>query len=115
MRQNDQQGSSGDDKTRRVRTSKLPLEKVPEDQNLYDVCLMLPLHAGVLSNTMRENMKHDLYTQCGTEAEAFSASYPGSVLDLWKDRLSDLISKNYETESCPEFDFSAIHHLHGSD
>lgn len=115
MRQNDQQGSSGDDKTRRVRTSKLPLEKVPEDQNLYDVCLMLPLHAGVLSNTMRENMKHDLYTQCGTEAEAFSASYPGSVLDLWKDRLSYLISKNYETESCPDFDFSAIQHLHGSD
>lgn len=115
IRQNDQQGSSSDGKARRIQTSKLPLEKVPEDQNLYDICLMLPLHDTVLSNTVSENMKHDLYTQCGTEAEAFSASYPESVLDLWKYRLSDLIVKNYETGSCPDFDFSAIHHLQESD
>lgn len=115
IRQKDQPESSSDGKTRRVQTSKLPLEKVPEDQNLYDVCLMLPLHDTVLSNTVSENMKHDLYTQCGTEAEAFSASYPESVLDLWKYRLSDLILKNYETGSCPDFDFSAIDHLQESD
>lgn len=115
MRQSDQHVSSSDGKARRAQTSKLPLEKIPEDQNLYDVCLLLPLHDGLLSNTMSENMKCDLYTQCGTEAEAFSAPYPENVFDLWRYRLSGLIAKNYDTESCPDFDFSAIHDLHESD
>ena len=114
-----QQESSRDGKARRIQTSKMPFEKIPEGQDLHDVCLTIPLDLTAFSTSVNENMEHDLYTQCGTEAEAFMPSCPESFADLWRYRLSTLIAKNYNTgeSGVPSlnFDFSAIHHLPDSE
>lgn len=106
---------SKDGKAQRIQTSKLPLEKIPEDQDLHDVCLTIPLNASAFSGSVHKNMEHDLYTRCGTEAEAFMPSYPESLADLWRYRLSTLIAKKYNTGEAEvpslDFDFSTIRHL----
>lgn len=116
IRQNDnQQQVSKDGRARRIQTGKLPFENIPEGYDLHDVLLTMPLDISVLSSSIKENLKHDLYTQSGTDFEAFAASGSETSFDTWRHRLSDLINKTYKTGEpgapCLDFDFSAIHHL----
>ena len=116
IRQNDnQQQISKDGKARRIQTGKLPFENIPEGYDLHDVLLTMPLDVSVLPNSIKENLKHDLYTQSGTDFEAFVTSGSETSFDTWRYRLSDLINKTYKTgePGAPhlDFDFSAIHHL----
>lgn len=107
-----------DGKVRRIQTSKLPLEKIPDGYDLHDVCLTMPLDVAALANSIEGHLTHDLYTQCGNEFNAFTASR-SECFDLWKYQLSDLINRNYETleSGAPhlDFDFSAIRYLSDSD
>ena len=119
IRQNShQQELPKDGKARRILTSKLPLEKIPEGDYLHDVCLTVPFDVSALSSSVEEGIKHDLYTQSGIEFEAFTESCSESCFDLWGGRLSHLITENYKAESgapCLDFDFSHIPHLPGSE
>ena len=116
IRQSDnQQQIPKDGKARRIQTGKLPFENIPEGYGLHNVLLTMPLDASLLSSSIKENFKHDLYTQSGTDFEAFTASGSEPPFDIWGHRLSDLIKKSYKTREpgAPslDFDFSAIHHL----
>lgn len=116
IRQNDyQQQVPKDGKARRIQTGKLPLENIPEGYDLHDVLLTLPLDVSALSSSIKENLKHDLYTQSGTDFEAFTTSDSETSFDIWKYRLSDLINNSYKTRElgapCLDFDFSAVHNL----
>ncbi|ODM21442.1 hypothetical protein SI65_02286 [Aspergillus cristatus] len=110
-----------DGKTRRIQTSKLPFEKIPDGHDLHDVCLIMPVDVSELTSSIKEHLTHDLYTQYGDDFDAFTESesegpYP---VDVWKYRLSDLVNKNYETKESgvPRLDlnFSNIRHLSESD
>lgn len=110
-----------DEKARRIQTSKLPLEKIPDGHDLHNVCLSMPFNVSELTNTIDEHLTHDLYTQCGYDFAAFTEPesedpYP---LNAWKHRLSDLVNKNYETTDSEvprlDFDFSNIPNILESD
>lgn len=110
-----------DGKARRIQISKLPFERIPDGHDLHDVCLIMPLDVSELTNSIEEHLTHDLYTQSGDGFAAFTESesedpYP---FDLWKYRLSDLISKNYETKDSGvprlDFDLANIGHSPESD
>ena len=116
IRQNDnQQQMSKDGKARRVQTGKLPFENIPEGYDLHDVHLTMPLDVPMLSSSIKQNLKHDLYTQSGTDFEAFTACDSNASFDIWRYRLSDSINKSCKAKEpgapCLDFDFSAIHHL----
>lgn len=108
-------------KARRIQTSKLPLEKIPDGHDLHDVCLIMPFDVSGLTNSIEGHLTHDLYTQCGGDFAAFteSRSEDSYTFDLWKYRLSDLINENYETRDSgvPRLDLnlSNICHLPESD
>lgn len=113
-----QQELPKDGKARRIFINKLPLEKIPEGDNLHDVCLTVPFDVCALSSSMKEDIKRDIYMQSGTEVEAFAASDSESSFGLWRSRLSHLITENYKAESgapCLDFDFSHIPRLPGSE
>lgn len=116
IRQNvNQQQVPKDGKARRIQTGKLPFENIPEGYDLHDVLLTLPLDVSALSSSIKENLKHDLYTQSGTDFEAFTTSDSETPFDIWRYRLSDLINNSYKTREpgapCLDFDFSTVHNL----
>lgn len=80
---------------KRIRTGKLPFETIPEGHDLYNVCLTQPADMTLFSTSSREMLELDLYTQCPTEYQGFSASEPEEDLESWKHRLSTLIKNKY--------------------
>lgn len=83
-------------KSRRLHTSKLPLEKITKGCDLHDVCLPLPLDLSVISESFSLTKCHDIYTLRGENSEAFlpPAEFPVS---LWNQQLANLINKQYRT------------------
>lgn len=103
-----------DNKIRRINTSKLPFEKIPEGHELHDIGINLSTTLPVLAILSKEVFKSDLYTQCGKDFEAFSAcDLQSDLVELWTSRLSGLIKSKYKAkegsgEPTPRFDFSAL-------
>ncbi|RAQ71244.1 DNA mismatch repair protein [Aspergillus flavus] len=103
-----------DNKIRRINTSKLPFEKIPEGHELHDIGINLSTTLPVLAILSKEVFKSDLYTQCGEDFEAFSAcDLQSDLVELWTSRLSGLIKSKYKAkegsgEPTPRFDFSAL-------
>lgn len=80
-------GASG----RRLHTSKLPFERVPEGQNLHNICLPLPADLSVISANFRLTALHDSFTQSGTDTDAFSSSDISAMMPFWSQRLTAII------------------------
>ncbi|OGM50912.1 DNA mismatch repair protein [Aspergillus bombycis] len=105
-----------DSKVRRTNTNKLPFERIPEGCELHDIGVNLSATLPALLTLSGELHKSDLYTQCGKQFEAFSASDLQSDLDLvtlWSSRLSALLKSKYKAKEgsgdpTPRFDFSAL-------
>lgn len=107
------QASNGN-KLRRINTSKLPLETIPNGEEMHDIGLEQPLDIPSVSKGFKSLLTTDLYTESGREDEAFKATQPDSeLLELWEHRLHPLISINYRTDegarvSNMQFDFTAL-------
>jgi hypothetical protein len=101
-------------KVRRVNTSRLPFEKIPEGYELHDISVSLTVDLPALTTLSENSFENDLYTQCGEQFEAFHACGSQSdLISLWASRLSALVRNNYKTKEgsgipAPEFDFSAL-------
>ncbi|KAJ9229319.1 hypothetical protein DTO169E5_8897 [Paecilomyces variotii] len=94
--------SSTGPKIRRVHTSKLPLERIPEGSDLHDIGLRLAINVNHLSSLFVEICRVDSYSQSGSSSEAFSATPSKQLQQLWNARLSDLIKKKYRTVKTDE-------------
>ncbi|PLB50771.1 hypothetical protein P170DRAFT_381822 [Aspergillus steynii IBT 23096] len=95
-------------KVRRINTAKLPLETIPNGEEMHDVGLKQPIDMACLSGEFKNLLTTDLYTQSGCEYEAFSGSdYP--ELEAWTHRLRSLITKRFNAEgSDVQFDFTSL-------
>ncbi|KAJ5157734.1 DNA mismatch repair protein C-terminal [Penicillium canariense] len=91
--------SSGENtgKARRLQTSRLPLERIPEDLDLHNLCLPIPTDSSDILQSFNMTVLHDSYTRCGAEAEAFFVPNTSSRITTWNDRLSAIINKAYKT------------------
>ncbi|KAF9889431.1 hypothetical protein FE257_007333 [Aspergillus nanangensis] len=105
---------AGDPQVRRALTNKLPFEKIPQGDELHDISLTQFTGILNLSTELNKICQIDLYTKCGSEFEAFSASdLESDLMAYWTLRLSALISRKYkgQGESNPRdvhFDFSSL-------
>ncbi|KAL4864898.1 hypothetical protein BDV12DRAFT_175527 [Aspergillus spectabilis] len=115
--QTDAQGVSN---IRRITSSKLPFEKIPEGHDLHRVALILSAEPSYLCTSYREISKNDLYTQSGDEIEAFTSPDINADIEIWSARLSHLTTMHYRTkedEKIPvlQFDLSAINRMSAID
>lgn len=104
-------------KSRRLRTSRLPFEKISERCDLRDVCLPLSTDMSLLSQSFKSTLQHDLYTQCGDDVEAFSASGMEPCFPFWSRQLATIINEQFKTRNgsrCPEWrvDLSSVMTAH---
>lgn len=83
---------------RRLHTSKLPFERVPEGQDLHDTCLPLSADLSLISTSFNLTAIHDSYTRRGTETDGFSVSDMESVVSSWNQHLAAIIQKQYKTK-----------------
>ncbi|KAL4786601.1 hypothetical protein BJX76DRAFT_365383 [Aspergillus varians] len=100
-------------KLRRITSSKLPFEKIPEEYDLHDLSLTWPADVFFLQTSLKETSKEDLYTKSGDQIEAFTSANMNAAADIWNDRLSDLTRAHYRStddSNIPilQFDFSGI-------
>ncbi|KAL4914604.1 hypothetical protein BDW62DRAFT_190176 [Aspergillus aurantiobrunneus] len=109
LQSTDGQGSS---KLKRITSSRLPFEKIPEGHDLHTVGLKWPVDLSLLSASFRETSKKDLYTESGDQIEAFISCNINAAIDIWNHRLSGLIRTHYQSinsdTSALRFDFSGI-------
>ncbi|KAJ5114396.1 DNA mismatch repair protein [Penicillium alfredii] len=117
-----QQNSQDGSKARRIQTSRLPFEKIPEGHDLHKICLPQSADFSHISGAFQHTMQHDLYAECGIEDGALSASHVDALLPLWSRRLAAIINEQYKTRDTwqsPEWqiDLSSVvfQHLRNSD
>jgi hypothetical protein len=82
-------------KIKRVHTSRLPLEKVPDGFDTHDLALRLPCALDSLSESYRQAQVTDSYTRSGTKFNAFAAADLASISKIWEARLGELIREKY--------------------
>lgn len=83
---------------KRLHTSKLPFERVPEGQELHQICLSLPADFTTISTTFNSTARLDSFTQRGTETEAFSVSGINSTAPSWNQRLTSIIKGQFKSK-----------------
>lgn len=101
-------------RVRRVHSSKLPLERIPEGSNLHDVGLPYPIALQDLSKSFKQGWETDSYIRSGTRFDVFSSADSsdwGNVANTWEARLSALVQEKYrvmEGDTEPELDLNLI-------
>ncbi|KAJ5455600.1 DNA mismatch repair proteinC-terminal [Penicillium daleae] len=90
--------SSDDSGTvRRTRTSRLPLERIPEGLDLHNLQLPVKTSSSDILKLFNMTVHHDSYIQCGDESESLLLSDVTELIPSWNERLSMIISKSYKT------------------
>ncbi|KAL3478929.1 hypothetical protein BJX99DRAFT_223224 [Aspergillus californicus] len=102
-------------KIKRIPSSKLPFEKVPDGHDLHDISIKWPAQLSLFSTSIKNATANDLYTQSGTQPEAFNLPDTTAAIELevWKSQLLSLTRAHYrlnDTADIPnlQFDFSGI-------
>ncbi|KAL1965765.1 hypothetical protein VTN77DRAFT_5086 [Rasamsonia byssochlamydoides] len=85
-------------KIKRVHTSRLPLEKIPDGFDTHDLALQWPAPFGPLSASYRRARLVDSYIRSGTGFDAFAAPDLASFSKIWEARLAALIREKYRTK-----------------
>ncbi|KAL2831725.1 hypothetical protein BDW59DRAFT_139908 [Aspergillus cavernicola] len=103
-------------KLKRILSSKLPFEKIPDGHNLHDVGLKWPAELPLVYASFKQISKTDLYTRSSNQIEIFTSPDISAALDLWRDQLSALTRARYrlrDTSDIPDlqFEFSGITQL----
>ena len=94
------QYEDGISRIRRINTDKLPLENIPDGNELYSLGLTQQADIPLISTTYDHITKTDLYTGCGDQFVAFDHSHKDTerVFDIWRYRLTNLMQSNYQTK-----------------
>ncbi|KAL4790469.1 hypothetical protein BDV19DRAFT_382306 [Aspergillus venezuelensis] len=102
--------------TKRITTSKLPFEKIPDERDLHSIALVCPLDLSTLASSIKEVAKTDLYTRSGqnVDSNALTSGIHDTNIHVWQARCSDLLSAQYrstESDGIPsiQLDFSGIY------
>lgn len=82
---------------RRTRTSKLPLERIPEGHDLHSIRLPVKTCSSDIFKSFHITALHDSYTRCGDEHESLLLSHATTLVPSWNERLRTIISDNYKT------------------
>ncbi|OJI97918.1 hypothetical protein ASPVEDRAFT_24834 [Aspergillus versicolor CBS 583.65] len=100
-------------KLKRIKSNKLPFEKIPEGHDLHSLGCTSPANLSLLHTSFNETAKVDLYTRSGDQTDAFNPRDLDAAIESWSYRLSKLMETYYRpTEDSdiplPQFDFSSI-------
>ncbi|KAF3391344.1 hypothetical protein F1880_007757 [Penicillium rolfsii] len=83
---------------RRGRTSRLPLERIPEGLDLHNVCLPVKASPSEIRNLFNMTAHHDGYTRCGDEPVPSLVSDVTAFVPSWNQKLTMIISECYKTQ-----------------
>ncbi|KAJ5124945.1 DNA mismatch repair protein C-terminal [Penicillium bovifimosum] len=95
-RDNSAEASTHGDKTRKIPTNRLPLERIPDGSELYNLGIICPVDLSAGSNVLKRNTPEDLYL-ADNEATAFSASDLDACLPFWNERLTLIMTQRYKS------------------
>lgn len=105
-------------KARRLRTSRLPLERIPDGLDLHDLSITYSTDASSKFEIFKHCIREDMYLENGDEAAAFSPYTVDTCVPFWNQRLGLLIEEQYDSKDGsslqrPKIDISPIisHHL----
>jgi hypothetical protein len=82
----------------RSRTSRLPLERIPEGLDLHNICLPLMAGPSEIRKLFNITAHRDRYTRCGDESEPSLLSDVTAFVPSWNERLRMIVSKGYKTQ-----------------
>lgn len=82
---------------RRTRTSKLPLERIPEGHDLHSIRLPVKSCSFDIFKSFHITTLHDSYTRGGDEQESLLLPDAITLVPSWNERLTTIISNNYKT------------------
>lgn len=83
---------------RRARTSRLPLEQIPEGLDLHNICLPVKAGPSEIRQLFHITAHGDSYTRCGDESEASLSSDVTALIPSWNERLSRIVNKSYKMQ-----------------
>ncbi|KAJ6103479.1 DNA mismatch repair protein C-terminal [Penicillium sp. IBT 16267x] len=101
IRQNARSLPKDDSKIRRIPSSKLPFERIPEGYGIHDLGLSLSTDLSHVKRAFNMMTLFDSYTHSGKE-DQLSASTVESQAPAWNVRLSAMIKKKYEARKEPQ-------------
>ncbi|PYI13438.1 hypothetical protein BO99DRAFT_396732 [Aspergillus violaceofuscus CBS 115571] len=106
--------SDGTSKPKRISTNKLPFERIPEEHALYDTRVTVWTDVSQLSKLAKGLSPEPVFTDPVTGSDAPSVLATDSPIDLWTQRLNELIQARYR-EARPNvlplhFNFSSPSH-----
>ncbi|RAH69533.1 putative DNA mismatch repair protein [Aspergillus aculeatinus CBS 121060] len=109
--QNQNATSDGTSKPKRISTNKLPFENIPEEHALFDTGVTVSIDVSRLLKLAKGMSPEPLYTDPGTRNDTPSIFATDSPIDLWTQRLNELIGARYR-EAQPDvlplhFNFSS--------
>ncbi|CAG8146910.1 unnamed protein product [Penicillium salamii] len=111
-----------DTRARRLLTSRLPFEQIPDGLALYNLGVSCCVARSPEPDPLKTGSPEDEYTRTGEEAIAFSPSEVKDCLPLWNTRLEQIMKEKYESkddlrQTCDKIDLSSAiaQHLNSFD
>lgn len=111
-----------DTSARRLLTSRLPFERIPDGIKLYNLGVSCCVARSPESDPLKKGSPEDEYTRTGEEAIAFSPSEVKDCLPLWNTRLEQIMKEKYQSKddlrlTCDKIDLSSAiaQHLNSFD
>jgi hypothetical protein len=91
-----EKGSVNNAKARRLLTSRLPFERIPDGSDLHDLSMTCTIDLSSKSICFRSRICEDSFIKSGNEAMAFSVSDVENCLPFWNERLALIMKQQYQ-------------------
>lgn len=82
---------------RRLQSSKLPFERIPEGHDIHNISLSLPASLSLMSIPSRL-IPNESLTESGISTDAFFTTKRDSLVSFWNRRLATLIQQHYRKD-----------------
>ncbi|OOQ84138.1 hypothetical protein PEBR_31501 [Penicillium brasilianum] len=82
---------------RRSRTSRLPLERIPQGLDLHNLRLPMKTSSSDILESFNSMARHDDYSGGRDEPKSLLLSDVTALVPCWNEKLSTIISKSYKT------------------
>ncbi|CAG7919388.1 unnamed protein product [Penicillium olsonii] len=90
--------SEAEGKGRRLLTSRLPFERIPDGLALYNMGIKCSVDQSLGPDAVNLCAREDEYTRTGDQAIAFSPAAVKDCLPLWNARLQQIVKDQYESK-----------------
>jgi hypothetical protein len=85
-------------KIKRIQTSKLPLERIPDGQDVQTLALRRPVSLESLSESFKQLQGTDSYVRSGCDYEPFCVPNLNGISKVWETRLTILVRETYKSK-----------------